>query len=101
MMASISSRERKPTIGRSKRFMGTPKACSTTCSAVTSRRPANFRNARSAASRALRLRTELRDSVVGAHDMDIGEVFEAVYADITPTLAAQREELLAELAKEA
>jgi 2-oxoisovalerate dehydrogenase E1 component alpha subunit len=52
-------------------------------------------------ARSLRLRTELRDSVVGAHDMDIGEVFEAVYADITPTLAAQRQELLAELAKEA
>jgi hypothetical protein len=37
MIASISSRDRKPSIGRSKRFIGTPSACSTTCSAFTSR----------------------------------------------------------------
>ena len=57
--ASISSRVRNPNIGRSKRFIGTPSACSTICNAVTSRRAANFRNVRSAASRALRLRTVL------------------------------------------
>jgi hypothetical protein len=59
MIASISSRDRKPSIGRSKRFIGTPKACSTMCSALTSRCPANFRNARSAANLALRVRTAL------------------------------------------
>ena len=50
---------RKPSIGRSKRFIGTASARSTTCSEDTSRRPANFRNARSAVSRRLRLRTVL------------------------------------------
>ena len=53
------------------------------------------------AARSKRLRAELRDAVVGAPDIDITEVFDTVYADITPTLAAQREQLLAELAKEA
>ena len=48
-----------------------------------------------------RLRTELRDAVVGAPDIDVTEMFDTVYADITPNLAAQREQLLAELAKEA
>ncbi|MBV8927798.1 MAG: pyruvate dehydrogenase (acetyl-transferring) E1 component subunit alpha, partial [Mycobacteriaceae bacterium] len=48
-----------------------------------------------------RLRAELRAAVVGAADMDVADVFDAVYADITPGLAAQREQLLAELAKEA
>jgi pyruvate dehydrogenase E1 component alpha subunit len=53
------------------------------------------------AARSQRLRTELRDAVVGAPDIDITEMFDTVYADITPALAAQREQLLAELAKEA
>jgi 2-oxoisovalerate dehydrogenase E1 component alpha subunit len=48
-----------------------------------------------------RLRTELRESVVGAADIDITEMFDTVYHDITPELAKQREQLLAELAKEA
>jgi 2-oxoisovalerate dehydrogenase E1 component alpha subunit len=48
-----------------------------------------------------RLRTELRESVVGAPDIDITEMFDTVYHDITPELAKQREQLLAELAKEA
>jgi 2-oxoisovalerate dehydrogenase E1 component alpha subunit len=48
-----------------------------------------------------RLRTELRESVVDAPDMDITEMFDTVYHDITPELAKQREQLLAELAKEA
>jgi 2-oxoisovalerate dehydrogenase E1 component alpha subunit len=48
-----------------------------------------------------RLRTELREAVVGAPDIDITEMFDTVYHDITPNLVAQREALLAELAKEA
>jgi 2-oxoisovalerate dehydrogenase E1 component alpha subunit len=48
-----------------------------------------------------RLRSELRDAVVGAADIDVTEVFDTVYADITPNVAAQREQLRAELAKEA
>ena len=53
------------------------------------------------AAKSQRLRTELRDSVVGADDFDVAEMFDAVYHDITPDLARQREQLLAELAKEA
>jgi 2-oxoisovalerate dehydrogenase E1 component alpha subunit len=53
------------------------------------------------AARSERLRTELRDAVVGAPDIEITEVFDTVYADITPNLAAQRQQLLSELAKEA
>lgn len=52
-------------------------------------------------AKSLRLRTELRDAVVGAPDFDIAEVFDTVYHDITPELAAQRAQLLDELAKEA
>lgn len=52
-------------------------------------------------ARSLRLRTELRDCVVGAPDPVVTDLFDMVYADITPTLVAQREQLLAELAKEA
>jgi pyruvate dehydrogenase E1 component alpha subunit len=48
-----------------------------------------------------RVRTELRSAIFGAPDPDVLELFDAVYADITPTLAAQREQLRAELAKEA
>ena len=52
------------------------------------------------AARSTRLRTELRDAVVDAPDPDVGELFDTVYAEITPLLAAQREQLLAEMAKE-
>ena len=52
------------------------------------------------AAKSQRLRTELRDSVVGADDFDVAEMFDTVYHDITPDLAHQREQLLAELAKE-
>jgi pyruvate dehydrogenase E1 component alpha subunit len=53
------------------------------------------------ATRSARLRTELRESVVGAPDPDVGELFDAVYAEITPVLSAQREQLRSEMAKEA
>lgn len=52
-------------------------------------------------ARSKRLRADVRDAVVGAEDFDVAEVFDAVYHDITPDLAAQREQLAAELAKEA
>jgi pyruvate dehydrogenase E1 component alpha subunit len=53
------------------------------------------------AARSKRLRAELREAVFGAPDMDVTEVFDTVYAEITPGLLAQREQLLTELAKEA
>ncbi len=49
-------------------------------------------------ARSARLRAELRDGVVGAPDVDVDEVFDHVYAQITPVLAAQRAQLRAELA---
>jgi 2-oxoisovalerate dehydrogenase E1 component alpha subunit len=49
-------------------------------------------------ARSVRLRAELRDAVVGAPDPDVGELFDHVYAEITPELSAQREQLRAELA---
>lgn len=52
-------------------------------------------------ARSKRLRAELREAVVGAEDFDVTDMFDAVYHDITPDLAAQREQLAAELAKEA
>ncbi|MGV0806745.1 pyruvate dehydrogenase (acetyl-transferring) E1 component subunit alpha [Mycolicibacterium setense] len=52
-------------------------------------------------TRSRRLCTELRDSLVGATDPDPVELFDTVYAEITPDLARQRDELSAELAKEA
>jgi 2-oxoisovalerate dehydrogenase E1 component alpha subunit len=52
-------------------------------------------------ARSARLRAELRDAVVGAPDFDVTELFDTVYAEITPDLAAQRDQLMAELAKEA
>ncbi|HZU50042.1 MAG TPA: pyruvate dehydrogenase (acetyl-transferring) E1 component subunit alpha [Mycobacterium sp.] len=52
------------------------------------------------AARSTRLRAEVRDAVFGAPDVDVDEVFTAVYAEITPALEAQREQLLAELARE-
>ncbi|MEH3140873.1 MAG: pyruvate dehydrogenase (acetyl-transferring) E1 component subunit alpha [Mycobacterium kyogaense] len=48
--------------------------------------------------RADRLRTELREAVLGEPDADIREVFDTVYHRITPDLARQRDALLAELA---
>jgi pyruvate dehydrogenase E1 component alpha subunit len=59
------------------------------------------RLSRRVASRSARLRAELREAVVGAPDFDVTELFDTVYAQITPNLAAQRDQLLAELAKEA
>jgi 2-oxoisovalerate dehydrogenase E1 component alpha subunit len=56
---------------------------------------------RRAEARSARLRTDLRGAVVGAPDLDPAEIFDTVYAEITPALAAQREQLRAELAKEA
>lgn len=53
------------------------------------------------AAHATRLRTELRDAIVGASDPDVLEMFDTVYADITPELLAQRERLRTELAREA
>ncbi|MGE2733084.1 pyruvate dehydrogenase (acetyl-transferring) E1 component subunit alpha [Mycolicibacterium vaccae] len=52
-------------------------------------------------TRAQRMRAELRAAVIGQPDIDVGEVFDTVYHRITPELARQRDELLAELAKEA
>ncbi|WP_319436665.1 pyruvate dehydrogenase (acetyl-transferring) E1 component subunit alpha [Mycobacterium sp. RTGN5] len=49
-------------------------------------------------ARSVRLRTELRDAVVDAPDPDVGELFDHVYAEITPELSAQRAQLRAELA---
>jgi pyruvate dehydrogenase E1 component alpha subunit len=50
--------------------------------------------------RSQRLRAELRQSVLDTPDIDIAEVFDTVYHDITPDLMRQRDELTAELAKE-
>ncbi len=52
------------------------------------------------AARSERLRGELRAAVVDAPDPDVGELFDVVYAEPTPLLAAQREQLLAEMARE-
>jgi 2-oxoisovalerate dehydrogenase E1 component alpha subunit len=52
------------------------------------------------AAKSKRLRTELRAAVVDADDFDIADVFNTVYHDITPDLLAQREQMLAEIAKE-
>ncbi|WP_445166148.1 pyruvate dehydrogenase (acetyl-transferring) E1 component subunit alpha [Mycolicibacterium sp. Dal123E01] len=51
-------------------------------------------------ARSARMRAELRDAVVGAPDLDVGELFDHVYAEITPELSAQRAQLRAELASE-
>jgi pyruvate dehydrogenase E1 component alpha subunit len=48
-----------------------------------------------------RIRAELRDAIVGAADPDVTEMFDTVYAEITPALLDQREQLRSELAKEA
>jgi pyruvate dehydrogenase E1 component alpha subunit len=52
------------------------------------------------AARSRRLRAELRESVVGADDFDVTDMFDTVYRNITPELAAQRDQLVAELAQE-
>lgn len=48
-------------------------------------------------ARSQRLRDELRDAVLSAPDFRIEEVFDTVYAEITPELARQRDALTAEL----
>lgn len=52
------------------------------------------------AAKAVRMRMELRDKLINSPDADIAEVFDAVYHDITPELARQRDELLVEMGKE-
>ncbi|OBJ72306.1 pyruvate dehydrogenase (acetyl-transferring) E1 component subunit alpha [Mycobacterium sp. 1274756.6] len=47
------------------------------------------------------LRAELREAVVGAPDAEVTDLFDSVYAAITPELARQRAELIEELAQEA
>ncbi len=49
------------------------------------------------AARSKRMRAELRDAVFGAPDFDIEEVFTTVYAEMTPGLRAQLQQLRAEL----
>jgi 2-oxoisovalerate dehydrogenase E1 component alpha subunit len=53
------------------------------------------------AARSKRLRAELRDAVFAAPDIDIDEVFTAVYAEMTPGLEVQRLQLRAEILREA
>jgi pyruvate dehydrogenase E1 component alpha subunit len=48
-------------------------------------------------ARSQRLRDELREAVLNTPDFDIADVFDTVYAEITPELARQRDELVAEL----
>jgi len=52
------------------------------------------------AGRSARLRSELRDAIINTPDIDVAEMFDTVYHDITPDLLAQRDQVLAELAKE-
>ncbi len=49
---------------------------------------------------AARLRAELRDAIIRAPEPDVLEMFDTMYSEITPDLAAQREQLRAELARE-
>ncbi|WP_319447965.1 MULTISPECIES: pyruvate dehydrogenase (acetyl-transferring) E1 component subunit alpha [unclassified Mycobacterium] len=53
------------------------------------------------ATRSARLRSELRRAMIEEPDIDVTEVFDTVYHDITPELMRQRDGLAAELAKEA
>ena len=76
------------------RFRGTATICSRPGCGPSGWRSGSRRN-RSDCER------ELREAVVGAADFDVAEMFDTVYHDITPDLAHQREQLLAELAKEA
>ena len=48
-------------------------------------------------NRSRRLRADLRDTVLTAEDFDVADMFDTVYADITPELARQRDALVAEL----
>ncbi len=52
-------------------------------------------------ARCQRLRADLRDAVFAAPDIDVDEVFTAVYAEMTPGLEAQRQQLHAEMLREA
>ncbi|PIB80340.1 pyruvate dehydrogenase (acetyl-transferring) E1 component subunit alpha [Mycobacterium celatum] len=52
------------------------------------------------AARSRRLCAELRDTLFGASDVDIDEVFTTVYAEMTPALEAQRRDLRVELGEE-
>jgi pyruvate dehydrogenase E1 component alpha subunit len=52
------------------------------------------------AARSTRLRAELRDAVFEAPDVDIDEVFTTVYAEMTPGLEAQRQQLRNEIRRE-
>jgi 2-oxoisovalerate dehydrogenase E1 component alpha subunit len=51
-------------------------------------------------ARSARLRSDLRAALVDAPDIDVTDLFDTTYADITPDLARQRQQLLSELAKE-
>jgi pyruvate dehydrogenase E1 component alpha subunit len=51
-------------------------------------------------ARSARLRADLRASVVDAPDPPVTDMFDMTYAEIPPLLAAQRQQLLAELAQE-
>ena len=51
-------------------------------------------------ARSARLRTDLRAALVDAPDIDVTDLFDSTYADITPDLTRQRQQLLSELAKE-
>jgi 2-oxoisovalerate dehydrogenase E1 component alpha subunit len=51
------------------------------------------------ARRAKRMRADLRDEVCNAPDFDVDDVFTTVYAEITPGLQAQRQQLRDELAR--
>lgn len=57
------------------------------------------RLAERAEAHATRLSAEARNTTVGAPDPDPGELFDSVYHDITPELAAQRDQLRTELAR--
>jgi pyruvate dehydrogenase E1 component alpha subunit len=47
------------------------------------------------------MRTELRDALFDAPDFDIDEVFTTVYAEMTPGLRTQLEQLRTELGRPA
>jgi 2-oxoisovalerate dehydrogenase E1 component alpha subunit len=51
-------------------------------------------------ARSARMRRELRDAIVGAPDIAVTDMFDTTYAEITPDLAEQRQQLLSELAQE-
>ncbi len=60
----------------------------------------NERTEERVAARSLRLRTELRDAVYDAPDIDITTVFDSVYAQPTPELVQQRQEMIVELTRD-